>query len=62
MGLDGHTASFFPNGDNLASALDLGETTTAIICTMEAPNANEPRITLLHKELLKDQNPHGKLI
>lgn len=53
MGLDGHTASFFPNGDNLASALDLGETNTAIICTMEAPNANEPRLTLTLSAILK---------
>jgi 6-phosphogluconolactonase len=43
MGNDGHTASFFPGGDNLASALD--PETKARIVTMTAPGAGEPRLT-----------------
>ncbi len=43
MGTDGHTASFFPGGDNLATALD-PETTERIV-TMTAPGAGEPRLT-----------------
>jgi 6-phosphogluconolactonase len=50
MGTDGHTASLFPGGDNLASALDLdGE---AIVLPMRAPGAGEPRITLTLPALL----------
>lgn len=44
MGLDGHTASFFPGGDNLKAALDLGS--EAIVVPMRAGGAGEPRITL----------------
>ena len=43
MGSDGHTASFFPGGDNLATALD--PRTTERIVTMVAPGAGEPRLT-----------------
>jgi 6-phosphogluconolactonase len=43
MGSDGHTASFFPGGDNLATALD--PRTTQRIVTMVAPGAGEPRLT-----------------
>jgi 6-phosphogluconolactonase len=43
MGTDGHTASFFPGGDNLAQALDV-ETTKRIV-TMTAPGAPEKRLT-----------------
>ncbi len=43
MGNDGHTASFFPGGDNLATALD-PETKRRIV-TMTAPGAGEPRLT-----------------
>jgi 6-phosphogluconolactonase len=43
MGTDGHTASFFPGGDNLATALD-PETKERIV-TMTAPGAGEPRLT-----------------
>lgn len=44
MGEDGHTASFFPGGDRLEAALDLGtERMTEIV---RAPGAGEPRITL----------------
>lgn len=44
MGGDGHTASFFPGGDNLAAALDPNGTRTVV--SMRAPDAGEPRITL----------------
>lgn len=44
MGNDGHTASFFPGGDNLSKALDLqGE---GAVITMRAQGAGEPRLTL----------------
>jgi 6-phosphogluconolactonase len=49
MGNDGHTASFFPGGDNLATAL-AGE---APVVTMRAPGAGEPRVTLSLNRLLK---------
>jgi 6-phosphogluconolactonase len=42
MGLDGHTASFFPGGDRLEAALE----GAALVETMRAPGAGEPRITL----------------
>jgi 6-phosphogluconolactonase len=43
MGEDGHTASFFPGGDNLARAIDpKGD---CAFFTMEAPGAGEPRLT-----------------
>lgn len=44
MGTDGHTASFFPGGDHLTSALDLQEPRR--VMTMEAPGAGEARLTL----------------
>ena len=44
MGEDGHTASFFPGGDNLAAALNPAEGQR--VETMHAPGAGEPRITL----------------
>ncbi|WP_062206860.1 6-phosphogluconolactonase [Aureimonas sp. AU12] len=44
MGGDGHTASFFPGGDNLARALDL--TSHEAVVAMRAPGASEPRVTL----------------
>lgn len=44
MGLDGHTASFFPNGDNLAAALDPAGTSLTV--PIHAPAAGEPRLTL----------------
>lgn len=43
MGEDGHTASFFPGGDNLAKALDLHG--TCALFTMDAPGAGEQRLT-----------------
>ncbi len=44
MGTDGHTASFFPDGDRLAEALD--PRGGAPVIPLRAPGAGEPRITL----------------
>jgi len=44
LGLDGHTASWFPGGDRLAQALD--PNALASVLPMRAPGAGEPRITL----------------
>jgi 6-phosphogluconolactonase len=44
MGMDGHTASFFPGGDNLAAALD--PATKRTVVSMKAPGAGEPRLTI----------------
>jgi len=44
MGTDGHTASFFPGGDNLDAAID--PQTTEPVVAMRAPGAGEPRVTL----------------
>jgi 6-phosphogluconolactonase len=44
MGPDGHTASFFPGGDNLEEALDPNGKKAVI--SMRAGGAGEPRITL----------------
>ncbi len=49
MGLDGHTASFFPGGDNLAAAL----AGPHLLETMRAPGAPEPRVTLTLAALLQ---------
>ena len=43
MGNDGHTASFFPEGNNLTKALDA--TAARGILTMEAEGAGETRLT-----------------
>lgn len=43
MGGDGHTASFFPHGNNLARALDLSGPRGVL--TMEADGAGEERLT-----------------
>jgi len=50
MGLDGHTASFFPGGDALAAALDPNGREIAL--PMHAPGAGEPRLTLTLPVLL----------
>jgi len=50
MGGDGHTASFFPNGNHLGAAFD-GDGTRSVI-SMEAPDAGEPRLTLTLPHLL----------
>ena len=50
VGDDGHTASFFPDGDHLAAALD--PATSARVLPMRADAAGEPRITLSLNALL----------
>jgi 6-phosphogluconolactonase len=50
MGNDGHTASFFPGGDNLASAID--KTNSEAVITMNAQGAGEPRLTFTLQRLL----------
>lgn len=50
MGGDGHTASFFPNGNNLARALDAD--TPRCVMTMEAGGAEEPRLTFSFSSLV----------
>ena len=50
MGEDGHTASFFPGGDGLATALD--PATAERIVEMTAPGAGEPRLTFTLPVLL----------
>ncbi len=44
LGLDGHTASLFPDADSLVQALD--PKGAASVLPMRAPSAGEPRITL----------------
>jgi len=44
MGLDGHTASLFPDGDRLDAALDARG--TSYVSPMRSPSASEPRMTL----------------
>ena len=51
MGDDGHTASFFPGGNNLAKAID--EQTPETLLPMQAPAAGEPRLTYTLPALLK---------
>ena len=54
MGNDGHTASFFPQGDKLAAALDVNGKTA--ILEMNAPAAGEPRLTFTLPKLLAAQH------
>lgn len=54
MGSDGHTASFFPEGDNLAAALDVNGKIP--ILEMNAPAAGEPRLTFTLPKLLAAQH------
>ncbi|MDB5525969.1 MAG: pgl [Rhizobium sp.] len=49
MGGDGHTASFFPGGNNLEKALDPSAPRSVI--TMEAQDAGEPRLTFTFSAL-----------
>ena len=49
MGGDGHTASFFPGGDNLDEALS----GAGPVVSMRAPGAGEPRVTLTLSRLLE---------
>jgi 6-phosphogluconolactonase len=51
MGNDGHTASFFPGGDNLAEALEVQGRRHVI--AMTAPGAGEPRLTLALRPILE---------
>jgi 6-phosphogluconolactonase len=51
MGADGHTASFFPNGDRLSEALDIKAAKRLI--AIEAPGAGEPRLTFTLPALLE---------
>jgi 6-phosphogluconolactonase len=51
MGDDGHTASWFPNGDRLAEAMDPGQ--RALLLPMVAPAAPEPRLTLTARVILR---------
>ncbi|MCZ4271755.1 6-phosphogluconolactonase [Maritalea porphyrae] len=50
MGTDGHTASFFPGGDNLSAAIDLNN--TPMFSSMRAAGAGEERITFTLPTLL----------
>lgn len=50
MGSDGHTASFFPGGDNLVAALEVDQVHSII--PMTAPDAGEPRLTFTLPRLL----------
>jgi 6-phosphogluconolactonase len=50
MGNDGHTASFFPGGDNLAKAIDRANSNAVI--SMSAENAGESRLTFTLPRLL----------
>jgi 6-phosphogluconolactonase len=54
MGLDGHTASFFPGGDQLVAALDPNQPSGVL--PMRAPDAGEPRITLTLSTLLQTRH------
>lgn len=54
MGLDGHTASFFPGGDQLEAALDPNQPSGVL--PMRAPDAGEPRITLTLATLLQTRH------
>ena len=49
MGGDGHTASFFPGGNNLERALSLKGPRSVI--TMQADGAGEPRLTFTFSAL-----------
>lgn len=51
MGADGHTASFFPDADNLSTLLDLNS--KAIVLPVHAQSAGEPRLTLSLARLLE---------
>ena len=50
MGTDGHTASFFADGDQLAAALDPHACATVV--SMRAASAGEPRISLSLSRLI----------
>lgn len=50
MGNDGHTASFFPGGDNLAKAID--PTNSDAVIPVIAKGAGEPRLTFTLPRIL----------
>jgi 6-phosphogluconolactonase len=50
MGLDGHTASYFPGAEKLAAAID--EKATERIVALTAPGAPEPRLTFTLPDIL----------
>lgn len=54
MGNDGHTASFFPGGDNLAKAIDKANSNAVV--SMNAAGAGEPRLTFTLPRLLAAQH------
>ncbi|MBZ8134984.1 6-phosphogluconolactonase [Afifella sp. IM 167] len=54
MGGDGHTASWFPGGDNLSAAID--PVTDMPLLPMRAEAAGEPRITFTLTPLLKTRS------
>jgi 6-phosphogluconolactonase len=56
MGADGHTASLFPGGDNLAHALD--PACPRPLLSMHAPGASEPRITFTLPALVSAKHLH----
>jgi 6-phosphogluconolactonase len=51
MGSDGHTASFFPDADNLRRLLD--PATTDLVLPVHAKSAGEPRLTLTLARLVE---------
>ena len=51
MGTDGHTASFFPDADNLEALLDPSQ--QAIVMPVHAASAVEPRLTLTLATIIK---------
>lgn len=65
MGLDGHTASFFPGGDRLKQAID--PHSRAFVLPIHAKGAAEPRLTLTLPVIMQSRfvalhlEGHGKL-
>jgi 6-phosphogluconolactonase len=51
MGDDGHTASWFPNAEGLAEAMD--PAARALVQPISAPGAAEPRLTLTGRVILR---------
>jgi 6-phosphogluconolactonase len=51
MGDDGHTASWFPEGDHLEAAINPGG--RELVLPMTAPGAPEPRLTLTARVILR---------
>lgn len=53
MGTDGHTASFFPDADNIAELIDAED--SAALKTSESPSSQVPRITWSLSRLLQSR-------